>query len=433
MANRGGQRTWRLPAWCLSWLRGPTSQWATPLGRQSEHKKLGSVAKALQEALNSIPEAFALWDADDNMILFNQNYADVHGLDTEQLTQLGNRSNLRHLLSNIVVQQQASADGQAGDFEAELKDGRWLRISERRTSEGGWVLTAFDITAVKAQKAIDRKNEDALRRAVEGLEKSQAQLADLAHKYATEKVRAEGSNRAKSEFLANMSHELRTPLNAIIGFSEIMAGQMYGPLGDKRYQDYAHDILGSGQHLLALINDILDMSKIEAGKLNLRFEPIHLEDVIEDATRLVRENAQAAGLGLNLDLQALPETEADYRAIKQVLLNLLSNAIKFTPRNGLVTVRARRETGPNGARVKIAVIDTGIGIFEEDLQRLAQPFEQIERQLAKTQQGSGLGLALTKSLIELHKGRLTIESSPGEGTQVTITLPVRQPRTASAA
>ena len=433
MANRGGQRSGRLPGWAMGWALDLPSQFSAGLGRRRERRKLGFVAKALQEALNSIPEAFALWDAGGNMILFNQNYADVHGLDTDQLTQVSNRANLRNLLSKIVVQKQASADGQAGDFEAELKDGRWLRISERRTSEGGWVLTAFDITAVKAQKEIDRQNEDALRRAVEGLEKSQGQLADLAHKYAAEKIRAEGSNKAKSEFLANMSHELRTPLNAIIGFSEIMAAQMYGPLGDRRYHDYAHDILGSGQHLLALINDILDMSKIEAGKLNLRFEPIHLEDVIEDATRLVRENAQSAGLTLNLDLENLPETEADYRAIKQVLLNLLSNAIKFTPRNGKVTVMARAEPSANGGQVKVSVIDTGIGIFEEDLQRLAQPFEQIESQLAKTQQGSGLGLALTKSLVELHRGSLSIDSHPGEGTEVTVTLPVRQTKIASAA
>ncbi len=423
-----------------NWPRQAMSKWydrilrsASNLIKPRPNKPLGVVARALQEALNSIPEAFALWDSSGKMILYNRNYAEVYGLDSAGIAQLGDRTNLRQLLGKVMVNQQPSVDGQPGDFEAELKDGRWVRISERRTSEGGWVLTAFDITAAKAQKEVDRLNEDALRRAVEGLEKSQAQLADLAHKYAAEKIRAEGSNKAKSEFLANMSHELRTPLNAIIGFSEIMAGEMYGPLGDKRYHDYSHDILGSGQHLLALINDILDMSKIEAGKLSLRFEPIHLEDVIEDATRLVRKNAQKAGLSLNLDLRDLPSTEADYRAIKQVLLNLLSNAIKFTPRNGSITVSARPEPGPNGGMVMVRVIDTGIGIFEEDLQRLAQPFEQIESQLAKTQQGSGLGLALTKSLIELHKGSLLIESSPGEGTQVIVGLPVRQSKSAEAA
>ncbi len=433
MASRGGQRRRHLPGRTLGWALGLTAHLSARLGLRRERKRQGPVTTALQDALDCIPEAFALWDSGGNMVLCNQNYADVHGLDPEQLSQSNNRADLRQHLADSVVQQQACADGQAGDFEALLKDGRWLRIAERRTPGGGWVMTAFNITAAMAQKGIDRQNEDALRRAVEGLEKSQGQLADLAHKYAAEKVRAEGSNKAKSEFLANMSHELRTPLNAIIGFSEIMAAQMYGPLGDKRYHDYAHDILGSGQHLLALINDILDMSKIEAGKLNLRFEPIHLEDVIEDAARLVRKNAQSAGLNLILDLENLPETEADYRAIKQVLLNLLSNAIKFTPRNGVVTVRARAEPSANGGQVKVSVIDTGIGIFEEDLQRLAQPFEQIESQLAKTQQGSGLGLALTKSLIELHRGRLTIDSHPGEGTEVTVTLPVRQAKIASAA
>jgi len=433
LANHGGQRRGHVPRRTMAWAQSLTSHLSERLGPRREGKKQGLVATTLQDAINCIPEGFALWDSGGIMILFNQNYADALGLDIDLLSRSSNRADLQQHLSDIIIQQQAPADGQAGDFEAKLKDGRWLRVSERRTRDGGCVMTAFDITAAMAKMEIGQQNEDALRRAVEGLEKSQGQLADLAHKYAAEKVRAEGSNKAKSEFLANMSHELRTPLNAIIGFSEIMAAQMYGPLGDKRYHDYAHDILGSGQHLLALINDILDMSKIEAGKLNLRFEPIHLEDVIEDAARLVRKNAQSAGLKLNLDLEDLPETEADYRAIKQVLLNLLSNAIKFTPRNGTETVKARAESSPNGGRVKFSVIDTGIGIFEEDLQRLAQPFEQIESQLAKTQQGSGLGLALTKSLIELHRGRLTIDSHPGEGTEVTVTLPVRQAKIASAA
>src|SRR6201999_1509922 len=167
---------------------------------------------------------------------------------------------------------------------------------------------------------------------------------ELARKYEAEKIRAEGANKAKSEFLANMSHELRTPLNAINGFSEIMVGEMFGPVGDRRYQEYSKDILSSGQHLLALINDILDMSKIEAGKMTLRFEPIQLKDVVEDAARLMRNRAEAAGLDLQIDLPPLEDVEADYRAVKQVLLNLISNAVKFTPRGGAVKVTARQET-----------------------------------------------------------------------------------------
>jgi len=202
-------------------------------------------------------------------------------------------------------------------------------------------MTAADITAIKNQDEARRLNEEQLQNAVAGLERSQEQLAELARKYETEKVKAEGANRAKSEFLANMSHELRTPLNAINGFSEIMMNEMFGPLGDERYKGYSQDIHSSGQHLLALINDILDMSKIEAGKMNLKFEPMHVEDVAEDAVRLVRNRAEAAGLNLSIDFPPLPEIEADYRAIKQVLLNLLSNAIKFTPRAGSVTSSRR--------------------------------------------------------------------------------------------
>jgi two-component system cell cycle sensor histidine kinase PleC len=285
------------------------------------------------------------------------------------------------------------------------------------------VVTATDITAVKAQEEARRLNEQELRKAVANLERSQSELSDLARKYEMEKVRAEGANQAKSEFLANMSHELRTPLNAINGFSEIMLAEMFGPLGDGRYKVYAQDILNSGQHLLALINDILDMSKIEAGKMALSFEQVTVEDLAEEAGRLVRNRAEAAGLTLTLELPPLPEIEADYRAVKQILLNLLSNAVKFTPRGGRVWISAERVEGDI---VRIAVHDTGIGIAAEDLARLARPFEQIESQQAKTQQGTGLGLALSKALVEMHGGSLALESAPGQGTVASFSLPVRQ-------
>jgi len=204
-------------------------------------------------------------------------------------------------------------------------------------------------------------------------------------------------------------------------------------MGDARYRDYARDILNSGQHLLALINDILDMSKIEAGKLTMRFEPVCLEEIAEEALRLVRNRAEAAGLSLILDFVDLPDVEADYRAVKQVLLNLLSNAIKFTPRGGRVTVRAEKRDDPSGERVRISVVDTGIGISAADLERLARPFEQVESQHSKTTQGTGLGLALTKSLVEMHGGMLDLKSAPGQGTTASFSLPVRQSRGLSLA
>jgi two-component system cell cycle sensor histidine kinase PleC len=205
-----------------------------------------------------------------------------------------------------------------------------------------------------------------------------------------------------------------------------MVGEMYGPLGDPRYRDYARDILNSGEHLLALINDILDMSKIEAGKMQLRFERLSLEELADEAARLMKPKADAVGVVISLDFPALPDIEADYRAIKQVLLNLLSNAVKYTPREGSITIHAEARTDPMGGRICVSVKDTGIGIPQEDLQRLARPFEQVESHLARTAPGTGLGLALTKSLIEMHSGELLLESTPGEGTTVSFMLPVHQ-------
>jgi two-component system cell cycle sensor histidine kinase PleC len=380
----------------------------------------------LRDAIESVSEAFVLWDRQGRLLMCNRNYRNVFNLEPKLLKPGAPRNEVNRFAALAIKHDQPAPDGAKGVREAELNDGRWIQISERRTAEGGLVMTAADITAIKNQEEARRLNEEQLQHAVAGLERSQEQLAELARKYEMEKVKAEGANKAKSEFLANMSHELRTPLNAINGFSEIMMNEMFGPLGDQRYKGYSLDIHNSGQHLLALINDILDMSKIEAGKMNLKFEPLHLEDVTEDAVRLVRNRAEAAGLKLEIDFPSLPEVEADYRAVKQVLLNLLSNAIKFTPRAGRVTVRAEVRRDPLGERVRVSVTDTGIGIAAEDLARLARPFEQVESQHAKTTQGTGLGLALTKSLVEMHDGALEMASTPGEGTTVSFILPMRQ-------
>ena len=378
----------------------------------------------LRDAIDSVSEAFVLWDRAGRLLMCNKSYRAFFSLEPRLLKPGAPRETVNRFVRLAIKAEHAGRDGVAGVREAEMHDGRWLQISERRTAEGGLVMTAADITAIKLQDEARRLNEEKLSEAVDGLRSSEAQLAELARKYEAEKIRAEGANKAKSEFLANMSHELRTPLNAINGFSEIMLREMFGPLGDRRYKEYSQDILSSGQHLLALINDILDMSKIEAGKMNLKFEPVTLEDVIEDAVRLVHNRAEASGLTINVNLPVLPEIEADYRALKQVLLNLLSNALKFTPHGGSITVFAELRGQGAGDRVRISVRDTGIGISAEDLTRLAQPFEQIESQHSKTQQGTGLGLALTKSLVEMHEGVLDMESQPGEGTTVSFTLPL---------
>ncbi|MFN4288990.1 MAG: PAS domain-containing sensor histidine kinase [Brevundimonas sp.] len=373
----------------------------------------------LRDAIESISDAFVLFDRHGRLILCNQAFQDAFGFSAKVLKVGAPRDDLNRIASLAIRSSAPSTSGRAGVQEVELHDGRWLQVSERLTGDGGSVVIAADITPIKRQEEDRRLAAEELQRMVDRLEESQEHLSQLARKYEVAKTRAEAANQAKSEFLANMSHELRTPLNAINGFSEIMSTEMFGPLGDPRYKGYAKDILDSGQHLLALINDILDMAKIEAGKMTLRLEPVALREVCEDALRLIRGRAEEADLRLMRALpEAMPEINADYRAVKQVLLNLLSNAVKFTPAGGTITLGFDQSE----SHVRLWVRDTGIGIASEDIGRLAQPFEQVEGQHSKTTKGSGLGLALSKSLVEIHGGALSLESEPGAGTTVSFTL-----------
>ncbi len=232
---------------------------------------------------------------------------------------------------------------------------------------------------------------------------------------------AELANRSKTEFLANMSHELRTPLNAIIGFSEIMRDELLGALGDKRYRQYALDIHSSGAHLLEIINDILDLSKIEAGKHELIEETVELASVVKGCFLLLGERAQSGDVALIQRLpEDLPAMRADPRKIKQILLNLLANSVKFTPAGGSVTVTAARE--PDGS-ISFSVVDTGIGIDPEHIERVLAPFGQVDSGLGRKYEGTGLGLPLARAFAELHGGGLELASHPGEGTRVTVRLP----------
>jgi len=235
------------------------------------------------------------------------------------------------------------------------------------------------------------------------------------------KEQAEYANRAKSEFLANMSHELRTPLNAIIGFSDIMHREMFGALGNPGYKEYARDIHDSGEHLLSLINDILDLSKVEAGKFDLHDEDLDVATMVRNAIRLVKGRAAAAQVDLDLEMaEDVPLLRGDQRAIKQILLNLLSNAVKFTEPGGRVTVR---EEVMSDGRFLLAVSDTGIGISAEDIPVALSPFGQVESSLTRKHQGTGLGLPLVKSLTEAHGGTIEIESAPNIGTTVKVFMP----------
>ncbi|HYC03010.1 MAG TPA: ATP-binding protein [Azospirillaceae bacterium] len=297
------------------------------------------------------------------------------------------------------------AEGAVTGYEAEAirRDGTtiWISISARvvRDEEGrpaAFQGTCEDITP-------RRRAEEALRRA---------------------KQLSETASRAKTEFLANMSHELRTPLNAIIGFSEIIGEQQLGPAGHPDYAEYARDINESGRMLLDLINDILDLSKIEAGRRELNEHLVDLPRTLHSCLRLVKERAIRGGVTTLLDVpRALPRLRADEVALKQMLSNLLSNAVKFTPKGGRVTLSASVEA--DGTLV-IGVADTGIGMRPEEIPRALQPFTQIEGNLSRTAGGAGLGLPMVRALAELHGGSLSLESEPGRGTVARVRLPAER-------
>jgi signal transduction histidine kinase len=275
-------------------------------------------------------------------------------------------------------------------------------------------VIGFSVTLVGAALQQRRALERGLAKAIERAELAREEA--LVARDASEKA-----NRAKSMFLANMSHELRTPLNAVIGFAELMHVEMYGPLGDPHYKDYTGMIQSAGRHLLDLINDILDMSKIEAGKFDLDRERIALSGLVGDCVALMSERAQHGQIDLTVDITGAPQTFlADRRAMKQILLNLLSNAIKFTPAGGRVAVRARS----NGNMLTVSITDTGVGIPADQLYRLGNPFVQLRTNAGATQNGTGLGLALVRALAELHHGALRIESVEGRGTTASIEIPM---------
>ena len=280
-------------------------------------------------------------------------------------------------------------------YSMQLADGRWLRLSRSDTADHGYVIMCSDITALKERETV-------------------LQAA---------KEEAEAANRSKSQFLANMSHELRTPLNAIIGFSEIIRDALMGPVS-ARYQEYARDICNSGSHLLSVINDTLDLSKIEVGQLDIYEETVDLSEVITACNRIVREKVRAGELELVVEISRdLPPLRADQRRLKQVFINLLSNAVKFTPPGGRIVVSA--DTLATN-EIAISVSDSGIGMKPEDVPLALAPFQQLDGELNRRYEGTGLGLPLVQRLVDLHGGSLTIDTAPGVGTTINIRLPAER-------
>ena len=384
----------------------------------------------LRDAIDTISEAFVLWDADNNLVMCNSKFQRLHDLPDEAVRPGLSHARMRRAGAPPAVKTQValSASGAEGarTFEARLADGRWLQVNERRTRDGGFVSVGTDITAIKRHEEQLVQSERRLTATVADLRKSRQtletqaqQLAELAEKYLEQKAEAEAANCAKSEFLANMSHELRTPLNAIIGFAEMMEQQICGPLGAPRYLDYSSHIRVSGQHLHGLVSDILDMSRLEAGRLRLQKSDVDMDTLIAGAVRQLQPAAAAKGVSLAIKGAGNITLHGDREAVERIFVILLRNAVKFAPHAGNVQVGVRQA----GASVNIFVEDDGPGIPAAALHRVVRPFEQVDSQLDNGMRGSGLGLAIAQSLIALHQGTMRIRSTNGAGTIVMVHLP----------
>jgi signal transduction histidine kinase len=373
--------------------------------RQREAAALATQSALLQTTFEAVNQAIGVFDRDRRLIAFNRHYGDVYDLPpglvrvgvelrriAEFLVRRGDfgPGDPRQVAEDIISR---SEDEGLRVFDRVRPDGTALEIRRAPMPGGGFVVTISDVTA-------RIKNETELR-----LARDQAEMA----------------NRAKSSFLANIGHELRTPLNAILGFSEIITKQTLGPVGSPQYAEYANDIHESGLYLLEIINDILDLSKIEAGRMELHEQQVDLGRAITSAIRLCAGRVAAGGVTVDTEFAGRPPPlYADERAVKQMLINLLSNAVKFTPQGGQITVGCRVEAD---ASLAVRITDTGIGIAAKDMALVMAPFGQVDSDLTRRYPGTGLGLPLVKSLIELHGGELILESEVGRGTVVTLRFP----------
>ncbi len=360
----------------------------------------------LLDAIESVAEGFVLFDADDRLVLCNQRYRDLFsdcrdaltpGTRFEPLLRATSAHGLYHLSPEETaawVEERLELHRKGGPpMEVQLSNGRWMRIEERRTSEGGTVGVRTDITDLKHR----------------ALELAAARDA------------AEQANRRKSDYVHHLSHDLRTPLNAVMGFAQILRDEVMGPLTNPRYREAAAQIVTAGDYMLDLINNLLDLARIEAGKMELYEEASHLPHLIDATLTMMGARAEAVGVTLDCDVEDdVPCLYGDPTLIRQMLTNLVGNALKFTPPGGRITVSARRVAD---GRLCLSVRDTGRGMTAEQIPLALAAFSQAHDRMTTSEAGSGLGLPLTCALLELHGGRLDIDSAPDRGTTVRLTFP----------
>jgi signal transduction histidine kinase len=403
------------------YLAATAAREAAAVEREAQARHIADqVQRLFVDALEHIPSGLMLCDAEDRIVFCNSATRQYFPNVTELLVPGTPFETLvrAQVASLYLPAATADPEGWIAERMAQHRagttyavrayaDGRWAQIIERRTANGCTIGIRTDITEIKLKEEALRQSEEAERAARQA---------------------AEQADQAKNAFLANMSHELRTPLNAIIGFSEMIALAVRGPLPET-YRHYGELVCSSGLHLLSIISDMLDIAKLNSGKAELRLEPIDVAAIIDEAVSMMSEKAAGAGVRITTDLTAqCPRIEADPLRLRQVLLNLLGNAVKFTPSGGQVEI-ATAVLAPDRTMtiLRITVADTGIGMTPEDIPRALEPFTQVGNNAQRGREGTGLGLPISKTLIELHGGRFEIASAPERGTTVTIDLPLHRP------
>ncbi len=377
--------------------------------RVSISRELASSQQLMGSIVAGVGDAIIATDQEGYLTLFNRGAEDTFGYRADDI--LG-----EHLDSLIPEEHRGDHRTYMASFDAGAIDTRGMgtRGAISGLRQNGEVFPA-EATIMKIGEG-EQQTFAAVVRDVSERIKVQNQLREA-------KDMAEIASQMKSSFLANMSHELRTPLNAIIGFSEFITEEHLGPIAHPKYREYIGDILDSGRHLLTIVNDILDLSRVEAGEIQLNETVVCVRQSILSAYRFVKRQAKVKNITLDANLSDdLPYLFADERLVKQVIINLATNAVKFTPDGGAIKAEVRRVDGDNG--IAIVISDTGIGIAKDDIERVIKPFEQCEASYTKTIEGTGLGLSLARSLMHLHGGELSIESEVGLGTSVVLTFPV---------